>query len=159
VERDEAELCYDNGGIEHSESETTRRCPMQIETSGIRRILKFCISGIAGVSVYYLALYGLTEYLGFWYVASAMVAFVLNYGLNFILQRYWTFENKVADNVGRHLVLYSAMMLSFFAGNTMFLYIMVEYLQMWYMKAQVILTAIISILSFIFSGMIFRRET
>ena len=109
--------------------------------------------------MYYLALYGLTEYLGFWYVASAMVAFVLNYGLNFILQRYWTFENKVADNVGRHLVLYSAMMLSFFAGNTMFLYIMVEYLQMWYMKAQVILTAIISILSFIFSGMIFRRET
>ena len=131
---------------------------MRTKTSRLRQVVRFCIAGAAGVIAYYTALYGLTEYLGVWYVTSAMVGFTLNTGLNFILQKFWTFQNKEKHMVGRQLVLYIAMTVSFLVGNALFLYLMVEYLHMWYIGAQVILTVGISILSFIISGRIFKNE-
>jgi len=120
--------------------------------------VRFCVAGAAGAIAYYAALYGLTEYFGIWYVISAVIGFILNTGLNFTLQKFWTFQNKETHMVHRQLVLYVAMTVSFLVGNTLFLYLMVEYLHMWYIGAQVILTAIISVLGFIISGRIFRNE-
>lgn len=131
---------------------------MRTETSRLRQVVRFCVAGAAGVIAYYAALYGLTEYFGVWYVVSAVVGFILNTGLNFTLQKFWTFQNKETHMVRRQLVLYVAMTVSFLVGNTVFLYLMVEYLHMWYIAAQVILTAVISVLSFIISGKIFKNE-
>lgn len=55
-------------------------------------------------------------------------------------------------------MLYVTMMISFLVGNAVFLYLMVEYLHMWYIAAQVLLTAVISALSFVISGKIFKNE-
>jgi len=131
---------------------------MRTETSRLRQVVRFCVAGAAGVIAYYAALYGLTEYLGVWYVISAVIGFVLNTGLNFTLQKFWTFQNKETHMVGRQLVLYAAMTVSFLIGNTLLLYLMVEYLHLWYIGAQVILTIVISVLSFIISGRIFKNE-
>lgn len=131
---------------------------MRTETSRLRQVVRFCVAGAAGVIAYYAALYGLTEYLGVWYVISAVIGFVLNTGLNFTLQKFWTFQNKETHMVGRQLALYVAMTVSFLIGNTLLLYLMVEYLHLWYIGAQVILTIVISVLSFIISGRIFKNE-
>ncbi len=129
---------------------------MRTETSRLGQIVRFCVAGAAGVIAYYAALYGLTEYLGVWYVISAVIGFILNTGLNFTLQKFWTFENKEIHMVGRQLALYVVMTVCFLIGNTVCLYLMVEYLHIWYIAAQVILTAIISALSFVISGRIFK---
>lgn len=131
---------------------------MQTKPSRPWQAVRFCIAGAAGVLAYYTALYCLTEYLGVWYVASAVVGFILNTGLNFTLQKFWTFQNKETRMVHRQIVLYVAMTISLLVGNTVFLYLMVQYLHMWYIGAQMILTVVISILSFIFSGRIFKNE-
>jgi len=131
---------------------------MRTKMSRLRRVVRFCVAGAAGVIGYYIALYSLTEYFGVWYVASAVIGFILNTGLNFTLQKFWTFQNKETHMVGRQLVQYVAMFVSFLVGNTVFLYLMVEYLHMWYIGAQMILTMVISILSFIISGKIFSKE-
>ncbi len=123
-----------------------------------KQAARFCIAGAAGIIAYYAALYGLTEYLGVWYVVSAVLGFILNTGLNFTLQKFWTFQNKETEMVGRQLALYAVMTICFLIGNTVFLYLMVQYLHLWYIGAQVILTVVISILSFIISGRIFRNE-
>ena len=128
---------------------------MQIKTSGFGQVVRFCVAGAAGLIAYYAALYGLTEYLGVWYIASAVIGFILNTGLNFTLQKLWTFQNKETHTVGRQIVLYVVMTVSFFVGNTISLYIMVQYLHVWYIGAQIILTVMISILSFIISKRIF----
>jgi len=120
--------------------------------------VRFCIAGAAGVAAYYGALYGLTEYLRVWYVWSAVVGFVLNTGLNFVLQKFWTFQNKEMHMVGRQLVLYVAMTIFLLVSNTLSLYLMVRCLHMWYIEAQMILTVVISILSFIISGRIFKSS-
>ncbi len=131
---------------------------MRTKTSRLGQVVRFCFAGAAGVIAYYAALYSLTEYLDVWYVLSAVIGFILNTGLNFTLQKFWTFQNKETHMVGRQLVLYVGMTVSFMVGNTVFLYLMVEYLHMWYIGAQVILTVIISVLSFIISGRIFKNE-
>jgi len=129
-----------------------------MQTSRFKQAVRFCIAGAAGVIAYYTALYCLTEYLGVWYVASAVIGFILNTGLNFSLQKFWTFQNKETHLVHRQLVLYSIMTVSFLILNTLCLYLMVQYLRMWYIGAQMILTVVISTLSFIFSGKIFKNE-
>ncbi|KKS83538.1 MAG: GtrA-like protein [Parcubacteria group bacterium GW2011_GWA2_43_11] len=129
-----------------------------MRTARLKQAVRFSIAGAAGVMTYYVALYCLTEYLGVWYIASAIIGFILNTGLNFTLQKFWTFQNKGTEMVGRQLVLYIAMTLSFLVGNTVFLYLMVQYLHMWYIGAQLILTVVFSISSFIFSGLIFNNK-
>jgi len=131
---------------------------MRTRTSRLGQVVRFCVAGAAGVIACYTALYGLTEYLGVWYVASAVIGFILNTGLNFTLQKFWTFQNKETHMVGRQLVLYATMTVSFLIGNTVLLYLMVEYLHMWYIGAQVILTVVVSTLSFIISGRIFKSS-
>ena len=131
---------------------------MQTKTSRLGQVVRFCVAGAAGVIAYYTALYGLTEYFGVWYVTSAVIGFILNTGLNFTLQKLWTFQNKETQMVGRQLVLYVAMTVSFLIGNTASLYLMVQYLHMWYIGAQMILTVVISILSFFISGRIFKSS-
>src|SRR3989344_8729110 len=98
---------------------------MQTQTSRLGQVVRFCIAGAAGVIAYYGALYGLTEYFGVWYVTSAVVGFILNTGLNFTLQKFWTFQNKETQMVGRQLVLYVAKIVSFLVGNAVLLYLMV----------------------------------
>lgn len=131
---------------------------MQATSSRLWRAMRFCIAGAAGVIAYYTTLYCLTEYLGVWYVASAVIGFILNTGLNFTLQKFWTFQNKNTEAVRRQIILYVAMTVSFLISNTVFLYLMVQYLHMWYIGAQMILTVVISILSFVISGRIFKNE-
>ena len=131
---------------------------MQTKTSRLGQVVRFCVAGAAGVIAYYTALYGLTEYLGVWYVTSAVIGFILNTGLNFTLQKLWTFQNKETQMVGRQLMLYVAMIVSFLVGNAVLLYLMVQYLHMWYIGAQMILTVVISILSFFISGRIFKSS-
>ena len=129
-----------------------------MQASRFKQAARFCIAGAAGVIAYYASLYCLTEYLGVWYVASAVIGFILNIGLNFTLQKFWTFQNKETHLVRRQLVLYTLMTVSFLALNTLCLYLMVQYLHIWYIGAQMILTVVISILSFIFSGKIFKNK-
>lgn len=132
---------------------------MQTQLPLMKKIVRFCVSGAAGVVGYGVVLYGLTEYCGVWYVLSAVCGFFVNTGINFVLQKTWTFQNRDQGAVGRQLVLYFLMFVSFLVGNTVSLYLMVERLHMWYIEAQLIITIIISILSFIISGKIFRCRT
>ena len=131
---------------------------MRTKMFRFRKVVRFCVAGAAGVIVYYATLYGLTEYFGVWYIVSAVVGFILNTGLNFMLQKFWTFQNKETHMIGRLLVLYIIMFVSFFVGNIVFLYLMVECLHMWYIGAQMILTVVISVLSFIISSRIFNNK-
>jgi len=131
---------------------------MRNKTFDLGKVLRFIVAGAIGVIAYYATLYGLTEYLCVWYILSAVIGFVLNTGLNFVLQKFWTFQNKETHMVGRQLAQYVVMTIFFLICNTVFLYFLVEYIRMWYIGAQVILTILISCLSFIISGRIFTNK-
>jgi dolichol-phosphate mannosyltransferase len=117
--------------------------------------VRFCIAGGVGVVAYYAILYGFTEYLGVWYVASAIVAAIVNTASNFVLQKFWAFKDREMAVVGRQIVMYIIMSVLFVVGNALSLYLMVQCLHMWYIGAQMILTVVITVISFVISRRIF----
>lgn len=123
------------------------------------KVLKFLIAGGAGVLLYYIALYTLTEFLGFWYVVSAIIGFFCNHALNFTLQKYWTFKNTSTDSVWSQIWKYFLMRVGFLIGNTLCLWLLVKFVNLHYLVAQGILTFILSIIGFYTSKKIFEKET
>ena len=117
--------------------------------------IRFLLGGAVGVSLYYATLYILTEKMRIWYVASATVAFVLNWNANFIIQKYWTFENRDHNATRNQAIKYFTMALGLLITNNGLLYLLVEYVGLWYITAQIVLTIVLTIVSFIITRRIF----
>ena len=126
------------------------------QAHSVSRVIRFLIAGGLGVSLYYVVLYTFTEFLGIWYVASAIFASLLNYASNFILQKYWTFENKDGKNIHRQASKYAVMAAGLFTSNVTLLYALVEYAHLWYLAAQAIVTVILTIVSYLVTSRIFQ---
>ena len=123
----------------------------------LKRITKFLLGGGAGVLLYYLALYTLTEFFGLWYMASLVIAFVLNWGTNFLIQKYWTFNNKDTQTIPKQFVLYFTMAIAFFFSGMTITYLLVEFGKMNYLFVQFLLTIIFTCISFLLTSRIFKK--
>ena len=120
-------------------------------------MVRFLFGGVAGVSAYFGTLYVLTEYVHVWYIGSAVVAWILNWAINFAVQKYWTFRDRDQSSIRRQLVMYYGMALSFLIGGTALLYVLVEWVHLWYMTAQIILSCLFTPVSFVISRRLFAR--
>lgn len=109
------------------------------------------------MAVYYIGLYTLTEFAHVWYVLSAIIAFVLNFLVNFTLMKLWTFRGKGSKEIKRQLVTYFIMAIGFLVANTTLLYVLVEYAHIQYLVAQGVLTVFLSIASFFITRKIFTN--
>jgi dolichol-phosphate mannosyltransferase len=119
------------------------------------QIVRFLCAGGAGVVLYYLILYTFTDLFKMWYILSAIFASIVNYVTNFILQRSWTFRNKGTKRIRRQASQYVILVGSIFVANLGLLYILVEYTHLHYLIAQVIVTGILTIISYLVSQRIF----
>lgn len=123
------------------------------------RVIRFLSAGGLGVLLYYLVLYILTELLGVWYMASAVIASLINRTSNFVLQKYWTFQNKDTKNIRRQVSSYAVMAATLFVANLILLYALVEYVHIWYLGAQVLVTFVLTAASYLVTSRIFSNPT
>ncbi len=123
----------------------------------LSQIMRFLSAGGLGVLLYYLILYILTDIADVWYMVSAVIASVVNYGSNFVLQKFWTFKNKNTINIYPQVGKYTVLMVSFFVANLFLLYVLVEYAHLWYLAAQVIVTILLTAISYLASRRIFAN--
>ncbi len=142
-------IVYDLSEPEEKESAMSKR--------KLPQILRFLLGGAIGVVVYYVVLYVLTEMLGVWYVISAVCAFILNNGINFVIQKFWTFGSKDTRIIPKQLPMYFLMGVCILTANTILLYTLVEYAHLYYMVAQIILTMLLTTASFIVTKRIFKH--
>tara|TARA_B100002051_G_C16249372_1_gene398855 strand:+ start:64 stop:492 length:429 start_codon:yes stop_codon:yes gene_type:complete len=59
--------------------------------------IKYFLVGGIGVGVNLGLLYGLTDFLGIWYILSQGIAIAVSITNNFFLHRYWTFKNEIVE--------------------------------------------------------------
>ncbi len=112
------------------------------------QVLKFLLFGGITIVIYYSILVGLTE-AGVWYLVSATSAFVPAHIVNFLLQKYLTFQNKTRHNVRWQAMAYAlVMLLVFLPMNNGILYVLVEYCSTWYVAANLVSSLIVSAISF-----------
>ncbi|MBX4205481.1 MAG: GtrA family protein [Candidatus Doudnabacteria bacterium] len=128
------------------------------QAHSISRVMRFLGAGGLGVLLYYLILYILTDLFGVWYMASAVIASIVNWTSNFVLQKLWTFQNRDKTNLHRQAGAYLSMAIGLFLANLLLLYVLVEYLRLWYMGAQVIVTVILTVASYFITSRIFSEK-
>ncbi len=124
----------------------------------LKRVIRFCSSGVVGFAVFYAVLYVLTEHFGIWYLASSMISLVLNYSITFVMQKFLTFNDRSTHVLGRQILLYAGMVSGFYATNTALLYLFVESFGLWYMFAQLLISVLLTVVSYLISRRLFAPK-
>ena len=113
------------------------------------------MGGGAGAIAYYATLALLTRVFGIWYIVSIMAAWAINWGINFTIQKFWTFRNLDSKSARHQFILYFTMAVGFLAINTSAMYALVEWGKLRVFVAQPILTILITIASYFITRKIF----
>ncbi len=122
-----------------------------------RELVRYLIAGGSATVVHFLVLILLTEYAGVWYLASSGIAFICGVTVSFILQKWWTFSEVSTDMIPTQALYYLSVILAGLAVNASILFVLVDVLDMWYVVAQVPVSAIIAIINFFLYRSIFRK--
>ncbi|MDE1919374.1 MAG: GtrA family protein [Patescibacteria group bacterium] len=121
------------------------------------RVLKFLATGIIGMSVN-LTLFHALYVIGVPYLAGSALAFLAALVVGFLLQKYWTFEDRARERLRAQFALYAALALTNLAVNTLLVFLLVEYAGAYYLVAQAVGAGSVALASyfvyerFIFSG-------
>ncbi len=120
------------------------------------QIKRFLLAGGLAVIPYYGILFGLTE-IGLWYMASAVIGSTVNVAISFMLHKFWTFKNRDKSKAKRQAAHYGIMRVGIFFLNLLLLYVFVEYIHLWYMASQLIVSLIATIISYFLNRVIFAN--
>jgi len=108
------------------------------------RIIRYIIAGGTATGVNLALLYVLTDWIGFWYLFSVVIAFFGGFFTSFFLQKLWTFQDKNREQTKRQMTIFLLLAMVNLIGNIFLMYILVDILKVWYMLAQAIITALIA---------------
>jgi dolichol-phosphate mannosyltransferase len=90
------------------------------------------------------------EFFGLWYILGAAIAFIIVVTFNFILNKYWTFKDKkkrkniVVGQYLKYIVIGGIGM----GINILSLYILVEYMNLWYIFAEILAIIVATLWNF-----------
>jgi len=117
------------------------------EYPGLYEFFKFGIVGLSGAVLNLMVFYLMTRFLGVHYMGSAVVAFVLAATSNYLLNKVWTFNEKIGHKIARKFVQFFVVSIVTLGINLGILFALVENVGIHYMLAQ----AIAILLSMIFN--------
>lgn len=122
------------------------------------QMLRYLISGGTVVLTELAALYVFTDLFRLWYEFSLVIAFVIALCVSFTLQKFWTFGDRETSDVHKQASSYVVVQLLNLAVNAAALYVLVQYFGMWYLLAQLLVSALIALWNFlIYKFIIFKR--
>ncbi len=114
----------------------------------IHRILKFGISGGISALVSLITLWTLTEWVGFHYLLSSLMAYCLSFFTNFFLQKLWAFRDLERDKTTVKMGLFLANSVFNLALNIFLMHMLVDYLHVWYLAAQCIVIGTLAMMNY-----------
>jgi putative flippase GtrA len=125
-----------------------REIPLIQWVKKYEQVFRFLLAGGIAFAVNIVVLYLFTDILGIYYLISTVWAFLISFGVSFLLQKFWTFQDGSRDRFHIQLPLYLGMQVANLGLNTVLMYAFVEYLHIWYLFSQVIIAAGIAVSSF-----------
>lgn len=115
----------------------------------ILEFFKFSLVGGIGTLVNIAILYLLTEKAGVYYIISAIFSFIVAMTNNFILNKIWTFKEKIKLDVGKKYLQFGLVSITALIVNLFFLYIFTEFLGIYYIISQILAIGIALIINFL----------
>lgn len=113
-------------------------------------VIRFIISGGTSAAVDLLALYILNSVLELHYLPSAIIAFIIAFGVSFTLHKFWTFKSH-GERAQKQAVMYLGTSLFSLALNTLLMYIFVGKFHFMVLVAQFIVGIIVAFVSYFLS--------
>lgn len=113
-------------------------------------VIRFIISGGTSAFVDLLALYVLNSVLLLHYIPSAILAFIIAFGVSFTLHKFWTFKSH-GERAHKQVVMYLGTSLFSLALNTLLMYIFVSKFHFIVLVAQFIVGIIVAFVSYFLS--------
>ena len=123
---------------------------------GVRRVVRFLISGVSAALVNFFVLYVLTEFFGLWYLFSSAIAFITAFAVSFVMQKFWTFDSAETHKIKHQLPMHLSVAVVNLVLNLVIVYFLVEYVHLWYVLAQVVANIVLAVESFFAFRWIFR---
>lgn len=121
----------------------------------VMRVLKFLLVGGIGLSVN-LGVFHSLYVLGVSYLLGSVAAFCVALVVGFVLQKYWTFENRTPERARTQFALYALLAICNLAINTLIVYLLVEYAGTHYLVAQTVGAGSVALVSyFVYRSYIF----
>jgi putative flippase GtrA len=104
----------------------------------IKQFFKFGIVGVLNTLINLFVLYLLTEIVGVYYLVSAVFAFLVAVTNSFILNKVWTFNEKLKYKAHSRYAKFFVISVFALLINLLILYTGVELFGFWYLFAQFI---------------------
>lgn len=123
----------------------------------IFHVVRFGMSGAAATATDIGALAVLIYVLHLWYLAAAVIAFLIGFVVSFSLQKFWTFRDHTTERMGAQAAVYLAIVLMNLTINTFFVFVLVEYVGLTPIPAQLVASVVIACESFFLYRIVFRR--
>lgn len=128
-----------------------------ISRAGLFTVMRFVVAGIAATGTNLVVFYILAHVMHVWYVLVTPLAYLIAFGVSFILQKYWTFRNR-EKNVLSQTVRYFIVVTVNLFFNSLLVYVMVEFAHLYDVWAQALASLIIAVESFFIYRLIFRSH-
>ena len=117
----------------------------QVSFEFIKFVLVGCINTLLHLSILYL----LVEYFSIYYVFASLIAFIIAVINSFIMNTLWTFKKDIKTKTGSRYGKFFIVSVIAVMANLLLLYLITEYIGIWYILSQVIATGFSLIINFI----------
>ena len=122
-----------------------------LQKENVCEFFKFICVGLAGTILHLAVLYIFTEFFGIYYIISSIFGFCLGVTNNFILNKIWTFKEKLNHGVVKKYYRYFILNVIILFINLFILYSLTEFLQMYYILSQIIAVGFSFLINFFIS--------
>ena len=113
-----------------------------------QQFFKFCVVGTIGAIIDIGGLYILVEFFGLHYLLGAAISFTLAVINNYLLNKYWTFQNK-SKNHTKQFICFLLVSIGGLLINLGIMYLLVEILFVWYLLAKAVASIIVLFWNFL----------
>ncbi len=109
-----------------------------IKKETIRQFFKFAIVGTINTLISLAVLYVLTDVFKFYYMISAVLAFLVSATNSFILNKLWTFKENLSYHATTKYVKFIIISVTALIFNLSILYVLTEFFHVYYLLSQII---------------------
>ena len=123
----------------------------------IKQIMRFGVVGVISFLVDYGILYVLTEKANIYYLLSAGISFTVSVVINYLLSMSWVFKSNKKRGKKEEFIIFIVLSLGGLLLNQVMMYVFVDYMNVYYLIAKIVATAIVMIYNFTYRKLILER--
>jgi putative flippase GtrA len=112
------------------------------------QLCRYTLVGSIAFACDFGALFGLTRFLGIYYLLSAGIAFLIGLCVNYALSIKWVFRRRSVGNKGIELLIFALIGLAGLGLNELFIWYFTEVMHFHYLASKIVSTVFVYLWNF-----------